>query len=183
MPMSDTETGKFISYVLRHNPGAIGLSMDGHGKVSVQELLEKMPERFGLDFQGLCRIVEGDPQSRYSMDEGRTLIWANQGHSIGVDVEMVVADPPQVLYHGTGEKYLAPILAEGILPKSRLYVHLSGDAGAAESVGSRHGRPVVLEVDAAAMRADGHTFRLSANGVWLVGSVPAKYVRIHSQGD
>ena len=181
MPMSDTETSKFISYVLRHSPGAIGLSMDGHGKVSVKELLERMPAEFGLDFQGLCRIVDSDPKSRYSMDEGRTMIWANQGHSISVDVEMRVADPPQVLYHGTGEKFLAPILAEGILPKSRLYVHLSGDAETAKAVGSRHGRPVVLEVDAAAMRADGHTFRLSANGVWLVGSVPVRYVRIHSQ--
>jgi putative RNA 2'-phosphotransferase len=38
--------------------------------------------------------------------------------------------------------------------------------------------PVILRIDAAAMAADGHVFRCSDNGVWLVDAVPANYLEV-----
>lgn len=82
-----------------------------------------------------------------------------------------------MLYHGTTGRVLEAVFREGLRPMGRRDVHLSVDTGTAVRVGSRHGRPVVLAVDAAAMAADGHEFRVSANGVWLTDAVPARYLR------
>ena len=124
----------------------------------------------------LEEIVRTDEKQRYSFNEDKTKIRANQGHSIPVDVELSQVQPPDVLYHGTGEKFAASIEKEGLIPKSRLYVHLSKDYQTAVKVGSRHGRPVVFIVDSASMYKDGYQFYLSANGIWLVKSVPATYL-------
>ncbi|MBR3330610.1 MAG: RNA 2'-phosphotransferase, partial [Mogibacterium sp.] len=122
------------------------------------------------------RIVAEDEKQRYSFNEDKTLIRANQGHSIPVDVELPEVTPPAVLYHGTGLKYKESIDKQGLIPKSRLYVHLSGDVDTARKVGQRHGKPVIYTVDAAAMHADGYTFYRSVNGVWLTKKVPARYL-------
>ena len=93
-----------------------------------------------------------------------------------MDVELKVCEPPEILYHGTGEKYVSSILKEGLIPKSRLYVHLSKDEATAKQVGSRHGKPAVFAVEAGEMHRQGHVFFLSENGVWLVKHVPASYL-------
>ena len=124
----------------------------------------------------LEEIVRTDNKQRYSFNEDKTLIRANQGHSIPVDVELTKAVPPDILYHGTGEKYVSSIDKEGLLPKSRLYVHLSKDEDTAVNVGKRHGKPVIYKVDARKMQEDGFEFFLSVNGVWLTNEVPVKYI-------
>lgn len=124
----------------------------------------------------LEEIVRTDNKQRYSFNEDKTLIRANQGHSIPVDVELTKAVPPDILYHGTGEKYVSSIDKEGLLPKSRLYVHLSKDEDTAVNVGKRHGKPVVYKVDARKMQEDGFEFFLSVNGVWLTKKVTVKYI-------
>ena len=106
----------------------------------------------------------------------RTLIRANQGHSIPVDVELEEVEPPEILYHGTGEKYVESIDEQGLLPKSRLYVHLSGDEETARKVGQRHGKPVIYIVYSGQMHGDGIVFYKSVNGVWLTKAVPVKYL-------
>lgn len=120
-------------------------------------------------------IVATDEKQRYSFNQDKTLIRANQGHSVPVDVELPAVHPPETLYHGTGEKYMAPILRQGLLPRTRLYVHLSGQYDTAVSVGSRHGKPVVLRIRAAEMERDGYVFYRSVNGVWLTKEVPVRY--------
>lgn len=125
----------------------------------------------------LEKIVTTDNKQRYSFNEDKTLIRANQGHSIPVDVELPEKKPPIILYHGTGEKYVRSINEQGLISKSRLYVHLSGDEGTAKMVGSRHGKPVVYEIYASEMYNDGYVFYQSVNGVWLTKSVPAKYMK------
>ena len=94
-----------------------------------------------------------------------------------MDVELEEKGPPANLYHGTGEKYTASIDVQGLLPKSRLYVHLSPDRDTAVTVGKRHGRPVVYQIAAGEMEQDGYKFFLSINGVWLTKEVPASYIR------
>lgn len=172
-------TSKFISLILRHKPETIGISLDEHGWADVQELIEGV-DRFpgqSLDMETLEEIVRTDAKQRYSFNEDHTLIRANQGHSIQVDVELEERIPPDVLWHGTGEKFVSSIDAQGLIPKSRLYVHLSSDPETAKVVGSRHGKPVIYQVDCRQMTADGYKFFLSANKVWLTKHVPAKYLR------
>ena len=173
-------TSKFISLILRHKPETIGISLDEHGWADVQELIAGV-DRFpgqSLDMETLEEIVRTDAKQRYSFNEDHTLIRANQGHSIQVDVELEEKIPPDVLWHGTGEKFVPSIDAQGLIPKSRLYVHLSSDPETAKVVGSRHGKPVIYQVDCRQMTADGYKFFLSANKVWLTKHVPAKYLRI-----
>ena len=177
--MGLNETSKFISLILRHKPETIGISLDEHGWADVRELIEGINAsgNYHLDVELLEEIVRTDKKQRYSFNEDHTMIRANQGHSIPVDVELEEKTPPAVLYHGTGEKYTESIDSQGLIPKSRLYVHLSSDMETAKNVGSRHGRPVIYQVDCASMVEAGYKFYLSANHVWLTKEVPAKYLR------
>ena len=172
-------TSKFISLILRHKPETIGITLDEHGWADVQKLIEGI-NRTGehiIDTDLLEEIVRTDEKQRYSFNEDHTLIRANQGHSIPVDVELEEKTPPDVLYHGTGEKYVASIDVQGLIPKSRLYVHLSSDLETAKKVGSRHGKPVIYEVNCRKMTEDGYQFYISANQVWLTKKVPVKYLK------
>ena len=176
--MNLKDISKFISLILRHKPEVIGITLDEHGWANVDDLIAGISKTQPIDIAMLEQIVAEDEKQRYSFNDDHTLIRANQGHSIPVDVELPEVIPPAVLYHGTGLKYKESIDAQGLIPKSRLYVHLSGDAETARKVGQRHGKPVIYTVDAAAMHADGYTFYRSVNGVWLTKEVPAKYLSV-----
>ena len=169
---------KFISLILRHKPEAVGITLDEHGWADVEALtIGIRKSRFsGFDREMLEEIVRSDSKQRYSFNEDGTLIRANQGHSVPVDVELPVAVPPEYLYHGTGQKYVESIDRSGLMPKGRLYVHLSGDVDTAVKVGSRHGKAVVYRVSSGRMRRDGHVFYCSVNGVWLIKAVPVEYL-------
>lgn len=171
------ETSKFISLILRHKPETIGISLDEHGWADVDELIAGISRTHELNKDILEEIVRTDDKQRYSFNEDKTLIRANQGHSIPVDVELDEVKPPEELWHGTGEKYVLSIDEQGLLPKSRLYVHLSKDEETAVKVGKRHGKPVLYIVKAGKMYRDGYKFYLSKNGVWLTKEVPVKYLR------
>lgn len=175
--MSLRDTSKFISLILRHKPETIGITLDEHGWANVSELIEGISKTQHFDMAMLEEIVATDEKQRYSFNENKTLIRANQGHSVSVDVELEQVSPPKHLYHGTGEKYIIPIEEQGLIPKSRLYVHLSSDFNTAEKVGSRHGKPVVYRISAEKMAKDGYVFYKSANGVWLTKEVPTQYFK------
>jgi putative RNA 2'-phosphotransferase len=151
-----------MSLVLRHNPDAIGLVVDENGWAVTSALLDY--------------IVATKTKKRFLFNEDKTRIRANQGHSINIDLELTPVQPPSILYHGTGERSLASIMQTGLEKRNRQWVHLSADVPTALEVGKRHGKPVVLTVNAATMYKEGCTFYLSANGVWLTESVPPKYL-------
>jgi putative RNA 2'-phosphotransferase len=163
---------KRLSYVLRHHPDSVGLTLDAHGWVDVEDLLAALH----LTRAELDEVVAGNDKRRYALDATGTRIRASQGHSVPVDLGHAPAVPPDQLFHGTVERFLPAILAEGLRPGARHAVHLSADRGTAEQVGARRGRPVVLRVDAAAMAQDGVAFTRSDNGVWLVEAVPPRYL-------
>ena len=168
---------KYLSLILRHKPEVIGISLDEHGWANVEELIAGIAKDHDFNMELLEEIVRSDEKQRYSFNEDKTLIRANQGHSVPVDVELVEQIPPDILWHGTGEKYVSAIDTEGLIPKSRLYVHLSKDEDTATKVGTRHGKPVVYHVLAKKMYDDGYKFFISVNGVWLTKTVPVKYLR------
>lgn len=175
--MSLKNPSKYISLILHHKPETIGITLDEHGWANVAELIEGVNRTHPLTMDVLEEIVSTDEKQRYSFNEDKTLIRANQGHSVAVDVELEAVKPPKYLYHGTGEKYVSSIDTQGLIPKSRLYVHLSGDIKTAIKVGSRHGKPVVYRVLAERMSDAGLAFYKSINGVWLTKSVPREYIR------
>ena len=172
-----TRISKYISLILRHKPEVIGIQLDAHGWADVNALLAGISRKYPINRAILEEIVGRDEKQRYSFSEDGTKIRANQGHSVQVDVELPVTEPPETLYHGTARRFAASIEAQGLLPQSRLYVHLSPDQETAEKVGRRHGEPVIYLVDAGQMHRDGYCFYLSANGVWLTKVVPATYLK------
>lgn len=172
----EKEVSKYMSLILRHKPEVIGITLDEHGWANVSEFVEGISRTHFLDMEMLEKIVNSDEKQRYSFNEDKSLIRANQGHSIPVDVELEVVSPPEILWHGTGDKYTNSIQNMGLIPKSRLYVHLSQDYATAVNVGARHGIPIVYKVLAKEMEKDGYVFYKSVNGVWLTKEVPAKYL-------
>ncbi len=173
------KTSKFISLILRHRPEVIGISLDRHGWAKVDDLIRGINRtgNHSIDRDLLEEIVRQDEKQRYSFNEDHTRIRANQGHSVPVDVELEKKTPPDILWHGTGEKYVPSIDRQGLIPKNRLYVHLSSDVETAKKVGSRHGRPVIYQIDCRTMSEEGHNFYFSANQIWLTENVPVKYLK------
>lgn len=170
-------TAKFLSLILRHDPGAAGVTLDKNGWVEVPVLLEGLSSHgHPITLDDLVSIVVSDEKGRYAMTEDRSKIRANQGHSVGVDLGLVPVMPPPFLYHGTGEQSVDVIRADGLKKMSRDHVHLSYDVGTALKVGKRHGKPVVLVVRAGDHHAEGGVYYQSENGVWLTESVPVKYL-------
>ena len=182
MPLDEkslVKRSKYLARHLRHQPEALGLTLDPGGWVAVDALLAAM-RRHGIELSRaqLDEIVARNNKQRFSFDETGTRIRANQGHSIPVDLQLAPATPPDALYHGTSKATIGPILREGLQKMRRQHVHLSRDKATAIKVGSRHGAPIVLLVDAAAMARDGYRFFLSDNGVWLTDHVPPRYLRV-----
>jgi putative RNA 2'-phosphotransferase len=170
---------KFMSKYLRHSPEEIGLTLEPGGWVSVSDLIDGAA-RSGFRFtrEELEVVVESCDKQRFAIDETGERIRANQGHSAEVDLQFEPATPPAELFHGTVERNLGAILQDGLLKMARHHVHLSANKETAIKVGQRRGKPVILIVDSARMLGDGHTFFVSANGVWLVDHVPPKYLRV-----
>ncbi len=174
--MTLNDTSKFIALILRHKPETIGISLDEHGWANVTELIEGINKKQPFTMSDLEEIVKTDNKQRYSFNEDKTLIRANQGHSVSVDVELPEKQPSEFLWHGTGEKYTESIDRIGLIPKSRLYVHLSGDLETAKAVGKRHGKLALYKVKSGEMAKDGFIFYQSVNGVWLTKEVPTRYL-------
>ncbi len=172
-----TDLSKWLSYVLRHNPGSAGVVLDSAGWTGVDELLAAAQKHgHGMTPKELEEIVASSDKQRFAFSDDRTRIRANQGHSVTVDLQLPVMTPPTVLYHGTPTRFVDSILREGLRPQQRHHVHLSTEVRTAMQVGNRRGEAVLLRIDAARMHADGHVFYLSENGVWLTDHVPPAYL-------
>lgn len=179
---NNRKLSKTLSYILRHRPDTYGLTPDDGGWVRVVDLLAALASNGAqVTRADLARVVQENDKQRFALSEDGTRIRASQGHSFDVALGYVPSEPPPVLYHGTVVRALSAILVEGLTRQQRQHVHLSDTREVARSVGARRGRPVVLEVDSAAMHAHGYTFYLSANGVWLTEHVPPSFLQASSE--
>lgn len=165
---------KFLSLILRHDPGSVGLVPDAGGWLPVAGIVAAAP--FPVTAAEIAAVVAGSDKRRFALSEDGTRIRASQGHSFPVDLGLTPLAPPGTLWHGTAERFLPAIRAEGLRPMARQHVHLSPDPDTARIVGARHGRPVVLTVAAGRMAAAGHLFCRAENGVWLTAGVPPAYL-------
>jgi putative RNA 2'-phosphotransferase len=175
----EVKISKFLSLVLRHNPALIGLKLDANGWASVTELLDKMRLKgHGISLEDLKHLVETNSKKRFAFSNDFEKIRANQGHSVEIDLGYEKQVPPTVLFHGTAEKNVDLIMKDGIKKMNRHHVHLSQDITTARKVGMRHGKPVILNVDAKRMAERGFDFHLSNNGVWLTDFVPPEFIKV-----
>ncbi|WP_410209557.1 RNA 2'-phosphotransferase [Aquirhabdus sp.] len=176
--MNDTEISKFLSFVLRHQPEVIGLTLDREGWANIDDLLVgAIADGKSLSYELIEAVVDGSDKKRFAISEDGTLIRAVQGHSTeAVQRSFPEQVPPPVLYHGTATRFVESIREQGLLAGSRQYVHLSEHQETAISVGKRYGKPIVLKIQALQMQQQGFKFFLSENGVWLTQSVPAQFI-------
>lgn len=179
MNQEHIKLSKFLSLILRHSPETIGITLDPQGWAEIATLLalsNKKGKRLNRDL--LQSIVDNCEKQRFSISEDGLRIRAAQGHSVkNIDIGYQPVTPPAVLYHGTATRFLESIKQQGLLPGSRQYVHLSQLQETAINVGQRHGKPVVLLVDAARMQQAGHEFYQADNGVWLTATVAPEFIR------
>lgn len=174
-----TTISKFLSKHLRHKPDALGLTLQAGGWVMVDDLLASCARiGFTISYDELIECVETNDKKRFSFNDTGEMIRANQGHSVEVDLKLEAKIPPEILYHGTVERFLASILAEGLKKGKRHHVHLSKETETARKVGARRGKPVILEVAAGMMHAQGILFFESVNGVWLTDAVPCEFIKV-----
>lgn len=177
MRSNELRISKFLSLVLRHQPEKIGLTLDRAGWANVNELLAACAANgIGLTQAELASVVRNNDKQRFAFSADGLQIRASQGHSVEVELDYQPAVPPPLLYHGTVDRFLASIKANGLLRGNRHHVHLSADVKTAEIVGNRRGKALVLEILSGQMQADGYEFFLSANGVWLTDTVPPQYI-------
>lgn len=174
------KTSKFLSLVLRHKPESIGIELDKIGWVDIHELIQKS-NQFGLllDFESLKNLVETNDKKRFTISKDFKRMRANQGHSINVDLGYTNQEPPEFLFHGTGEKSIESIKQIGLEKRNRQHVHLSDNFETAIKVGRRHGKPFVFKIKSREMFEKGFKFYLSDNGVWLTVQVPKQYITVN----
>ena len=176
--MKLTEISKFLALILRHKPEELGLTLDKEGWCNTEKLVKAFADKFdGFTMDTLEEIVSTDNKGRYAFNDDKTKIRAVQGHSTKyVDIkfnEVNVESMRDKLFHGTGEKYVESIMSEGLIPKSRQYVHLSDNYDTAINVGQRHGKPVVFKINIDKLKKHGIKLYKSENKVYLAKEVPA----------
>lgn len=164
-----TKNSHDLSYLLRHDRTC---KLETGGWRSVENLVNEQ----GFTFEQLCDFVDNDSKGRFEFNDDKTKIRAIYGHSVQVDMDYSCCTPPEILYHGTSMNADVSILDNGIIPRSRNYVHLTNDNDAALETGARHGAPVTLRIKALEMFNAGYEFYNPAKGIWLVKEVPRKFI-------
>lgn len=179
--MNYLELSKEVSYALRHAPWEYELEMDEEGFVPIAQLLAALDEtghyERKITIEDLHYMMEASDKKRHEIVGDK--IRALYGHSIPMHIRKEETIPPDVLYHGTAHKFMDSIMKNGLIPKGRQYVHLSMDTETALIVGKRRDdNPVLLEINAKQAYADGVSFYISNDKVWLSDNIPSKYIKI-----
>jgi len=173
-----TRTSKFLSYVLRHNPEALGLELDPGGWADVETLVERaQSEGRSLSRSRIEHVMAAGEKTRFTVSGDAAKIRANYGHSIDVDLDLEPTPPPERLYHGTARRAISSIREDGLRPRSRQYVHLSPTPDEATAVGQRHGAPVLVIIAAVALHEADYTLYRSTDTVWLTRRVPPAFLQ------
>ncbi|MDO7930376.1 RNA 2'-phosphotransferase [Pseudomonas sp. KFB-139] len=172
------ETSKFLSYILRHEPQAIGLQLDSEGWADIETLIAGAAnDGKTLNFSLIETVVNSSDKKRFSISDDGQRIRAVQGHSTAsVSLQHIEKKPPEFLYHGTATRFLESIMQQGLIAGSRHHVHLSQEIATATSVGKRYGVPVVLKIEALRMYQQGLKFFQAENAVWLTEHVPILFI-------
>jgi len=176
--MKDTKhTSKLISYWLRHHPEDGNLTIDDFGWVAVTDLLNALTLKGQVfTFAEIEELSRSFDKVRWEFSVTGDKIRATHGHSIEVILDEKTSQPPALLYHGTASNKIANIKEHGLLPMQRQFVHLSTNKDVALSVGKRHGRALLIEIDTAPLTKAGWKFYKTSDNVWLTTKIPNEYL-------
>ena len=179
MSKSHKSISKFLSYVLRHHPESIGIELDPQGWAHLPTLIKKAQQNGKSISRDIVeQIIEKADKQRFTISQDGKYIRAGYGHSVDVNLNLDPTPPPETLYHGTARHNVDSILEQGLQSQNRNMVHLSASRSDALNVGSRHGKPTLLTIQARAMYQAGHPFYQSDSepGIWLVETVPPGFI-------
>lgn len=179
--MNKTKLSKTVSYILRHHPEDFDLKLAADASVKTAELLEALKNKFkNITKSDLIQLVKNDPKGRFSFLEDRKRIRANYGHSIeGVNPDYQAVKAPEILYHGTRHKVKDKILAAGLKPMGRNYVHLSVEIKEAKKVALRRTtEPIIFKVKAFKAYQNGQKFYKTAEDIYLTDEISAEYLSL-----
>jgi len=180
--MSSEGLSKEISYALRHAPQKYGLELDKAGWVKLDDLicaLRKNPQYSNLELKDIEKAIRDSDKKRHEIHEGK--IRALYGHSVARKIDRAHERPPNILYHGTANRFISSILKTGLQPKGRQHVHLSEDIETAIVVGTRRdSQPVLLKVNSLQAYNDGVVFYYADDNIWLADCISEKYLEIIS---
>lgn len=182
MKNSLTETSKFLSYILRHEPQAIGIDLDSQGWVDIDELIQAANQSGKIfDRELIQQVADTSEKKRFTISDDGLRIRAAQGHSTeSVQINYPQKIPPEFLYHGTATRFVESIKQQGLIPGQRHQVHLSQSVETALEVGKRYGKPHIFTINAKSMHDAGFVFYCSENNVWLTEKVPVEFLLDHS---
>lgn len=175
-----TKASRRLSYLLRHAP-VDEFPLSRSGWAGVADVCKELK----ITAEELQSIVDSDEKGRYKLVKppySEAVIKAVQGHSTPqVSLEFPQETPPDMLFHGTPVRNLDSILESGLNAGSRHYIHLSAETITAEAVGLRGSdKAAILRVDTKQMVADGISFYLAENKVWLVEvDIDPKYLAVY----
>ncbi|GAA4275963.1 RNA 2'-phosphotransferase [Aquimarina mytili] len=177
MNKTQTQIRKLISYWLRHKPEDENIILDEFGWANIKDILAALKANNIQSTQNdLIELSNSFNKIRWKIDELNHKIKATHGHSICILQELESQTPPEVLYHGTATKFLESIMANGLKSKQRQYVHLSEAIDMAKDVGSRHGKPFIIEINTKKLIEEGWKFYKTEQNVWLTSEIPTEYL-------
>ena len=174
---------KHLSYILRHHPESIEITLDETGWADVDLIIKNSQNKIEFTLEDLEEVVRTSDKQRFKFSDDKKMIKANQGHSVSVDLGLSPITPPFKLYHGTAPRFIPSIMAEGLKKMERHHVHLYSEENMqkAKDTGTRHQKgaeAVVLIIEAKQMFNEGHKFYKTDNDVYLTDAVPSKYIKI-----
>jgi putative RNA 2'-phosphotransferase len=169
---------KFLSLLLRHRPARFPIALDPEGYADLHEIehiLQGLPNFRWVTRADIDAVVDVPGRRRFEIThDGR--IRALYGHT-AIRPTYPAVVPPEVLWHGTAPAHLEAIMAEGLRPMRRQYVHLAASPETARDIGRRHApTPVLLRIDAAAAHAAGIAFHHPVPEIYLCAALPARYL-------
>ena len=172
------QLSKEVSYTLRHAPWEYELELDENGWVNVDQLLAALKQSHkwdGVLQSDLEQIIATSDKKRFEINDGR--IRALYGHTLTNKIVREAKEPPEILYHGTAQRFISSIKGEGLVPKGRQFVHMSVDVDTAIEVGKRRdAQPILLEINAKKAWEEGIPFYYGNDKVWLADFVPSQYI-------
>jgi putative RNA 2'-phosphotransferase len=169
---------RVLAFALRHQPLRYGVALDDAGFADLADLVVGI--RFShydwatLDREQIEDAIRGNDPGRFEIRDGR--VRARYGHSVALGSPRVLQTPPDVLLHGTSADAVAAVLATGLLPMNRAFVHLTTNLAYAAQVVTAKGGGVVMRVQSKVAATAGVEFFQANLHVWLVRSVPAYYI-------
>ena len=199
-PQSSTETtSRALSWALRHQAVAIGLTITPDGYVPVQEILDsKHPKLQGISLESIQQMVETNDKQRFKLvqrpksayyqtqdddDDEETIlcIRANQGHSLSVIDPTLLLNPLSqeelerlpCIIHGTYAEPWKIISTTGLKKMTRTHIHFASGLPEADGVisGMRKTCTVHIYINALKCAQNHIPFYKSDNGVILTAGI------------